>query len=165
MTETALHSVSVSAVITNDAGQVLMVQRRDNGNWEPPGGVLEPHESILDALRREVREETGLDIEPERLTGVYKNLPRAVVALVFGAHPVAGDLITGSETASVRWMDRRQITALCVDAFAIRITDALDGTNVAVRLHDGTRLLGDTLPLPPSAPLHDSRGSRRRPSH
>ena len=44
-----------------------MTQRRDNGHWEPPGGVLELDESILDGARREVREETGLHIEPERL--------------------------------------------------------------------------------------------------
>ncbi len=56
------HSVSVAAVIVNDAGQILMTQRRDNGHWEPPGGVLELKESILDGLRREVFEKTGLDV-------------------------------------------------------------------------------------------------------
>src|SRR5919112_2400610 len=84
------HSVSVAAVIVNEQGQVLMTQRRDNGHWEPPGGVLELDESILDGLRREVREETGLNVEPERLTGIYKNMPRGIVALVFRAHVVGG---------------------------------------------------------------------------
>jgi ADP-ribose pyrophosphatase YjhB (NUDIX family) len=45
--------------------------------------VLELAESIHDGLRREVREETGLDVEPIALTGVYKNLTRGIVALVF----------------------------------------------------------------------------------
>ena len=68
------HSVSVSGVITDDHGRALLIQRRDNHHWEPPGGVLELDEAIEDGLRREVREETGLDIEPDTLTGVYKNM-------------------------------------------------------------------------------------------
>jgi 8-oxo-dGTP diphosphatase len=71
------HSVSVAGIITDDHGRALLVQRRDNHRWEPPGGVLELGETIDDGLRREVREETGLEIEPITLTGVYKNCPAA----------------------------------------------------------------------------------------
>jgi len=83
MTKDVRHSVSVAAVIVNAEGSVLLIQRRDNGKWEPPGGVLELDEQITAGLRREVREETGLDVEPERLTGVYKNMAQGIVALVF----------------------------------------------------------------------------------
>ena len=62
----ARHSVSVSGVVPDDHGRVLLIRRRDNQHWEPPGGVLELAESIPDGLRREIREETGLDIEPRR---------------------------------------------------------------------------------------------------
>src|SRR6476620_2635567 len=83
---TPLHSVSVAAAIFDDSGEnVLLVRRRDNGNWEPPGGVLELNETIEDGLRREVREETGAEIEVEQLTGVYKNMRRGIVAMVFRA--------------------------------------------------------------------------------
>ena len=62
--ETPRHSVSVAAAIFDDSGEkVLLIKRRDNGNWEPPGGVLELDETIEDGLRREVREETGAEIE------------------------------------------------------------------------------------------------------
>jgi 8-oxo-dGTP diphosphatase len=74
------HSVSVSGVITDDHGRALLIQRRDNHHWEPPGGVLELAESIGDGLRREVREETGLDVEPGTLSGIYKNMSRGIVA-------------------------------------------------------------------------------------
>ena len=50
------HSVSVAAVVTDDTGRVLVVQRRDNGEWQIPGGILELDESIPDGVRREVQE-------------------------------------------------------------------------------------------------------------
>jgi 8-oxo-dGTP diphosphatase len=55
-TETPRHSVSVSGVIPDDHGRVLLIRRRDNQRWEPPGGVLELGETIHDGLRREIRE-------------------------------------------------------------------------------------------------------------
>lgn len=67
--ELGRHSVSVAAVITDDQARALLIQRRDNHRWEAPGGVLELGEAIHDGLRREVREETGLDVEPGALTG------------------------------------------------------------------------------------------------
>lgn len=80
----------VAGVITDDHGRALLIQRRDNGRWEPSGGVLELAESIHDGLCREVREETGLDVEPIILTGVYKNITRGIIALVSGARSQAG---------------------------------------------------------------------------
>lgn len=68
------HSVSVAAAVVNAEGKVLAVKRRDNGQWEPPGGVLELAESILDGLVREIEEETGLSVKPGRLSGIYKNV-------------------------------------------------------------------------------------------
>src|SRR3954451_11920279 len=68
------HSVSVAAAIRDDAGRFLVISRADNGRWEPPGGVLELDESITDGLIREVHEETGLQVQPVALTGVYKNM-------------------------------------------------------------------------------------------
>jgi ADP-ribose pyrophosphatase YjhB (NUDIX family) len=73
----------VAGIITDDHGRALLIQRADNRRWGPPGGVLELGGTIHDGLRREIREETGLDIEPVTLTGVYKNMPRGIIALVF----------------------------------------------------------------------------------
>src|SRR3954469_9135931 len=85
--ETPRHSVSVAAAIFDESGEnVLLIKRRDNGHWEPPGGVLELNETIEEGLRREVREETGAEIEVGPLTGVYKNMNRGIVALVFNCH-------------------------------------------------------------------------------
>jgi 8-oxo-dGTP diphosphatase len=139
---TPRHSVSVAAVITDDHGRALLIQRRDNGRWEPPGGVLELGESIEDGLRREAREETGLEIEPVALTGAYKNMARGIVALVFRCKITGGELEATDEATDFRWVGERDIRELAAEAYAIRVLDALHTDHPpAVRHHDGTRLL------------------------
>ena len=137
------HSVSVAGVIVDDRGRALLVQRRDNGHWEPPGGVLEPEETIPDALQREVLEETGIKIAlPAVLTGVYKNMTGLIVSLVFRCEAIDGDLTTGDETRALRWATRDEVTDLADEAYAIRVLDALDAVApAAVRAHDGVKLI------------------------
>lgn len=136
-----LHSVSVAAAIVADDGRVLAIQRRDNGAWEPPGGVLELGETIEAGLRREVHEETGLHVEPERLTGVYKNMPRGIIALVFRCHVVAGDLRTTDETKDARWLAPEEIPTLMTPAYTIRLQDALVAGRPQTRAHNGVDVI------------------------
>jgi 8-oxo-dGTP pyrophosphatase MutT (NUDIX family) len=74
MPDQRIHSVSVAGVVADEAGRVLIVQRRDNGRWEAPGGVLEPEETFEEGVVREVAEGTGVLVGVDQLTGVYKNL-------------------------------------------------------------------------------------------
>ena len=90
---------------------MLVVLRRDNGRWEAPGGVLECDETFEEGVRREVAEETGRHRRVERFTGLYKNLTRGVVALVFRCRPVAGDPTPTVEAAQVRRMTPDDLTA------------------------------------------------------
>jgi ADP-ribose pyrophosphatase YjhB (NUDIX family) len=105
-------------------GRTLLIQCRGNHHWEPPGGVLELAEGIHDGLRREVREETGLDIEPVILTGVYKDLTRGIVALVFRCKVTGGHLTTNEEVAGFRWACKSGIEHLMTEVYAIRVLDA-----------------------------------------
>lgn len=148
ITGSSRHSVSVAAVVVNDAGRVLVTQRRDNGRWEPPGGVLELDESVLDGLRREVREETGLLVEPLRLTGVYKNMPRGIISLVFRAKPTGGATSTSAETRKVEWWKPAVVAERMDPAYAVRVLDALRDDGPAVRAHDGVELLAGVAALP-----------------
>ncbi len=141
-TQPARHSVSVSGVITDDRGRVLLIQRRDNRHWEAPGGVLELGETIHDGMRREVREETGLEVEPLALTGVYKNMDRGIIALVFHCKITGGELTVSDEAQAFRWATQTGIRELATEAYAVRILDALrDSGPAAIRQHDGSQLL------------------------
>jgi ADP-ribose pyrophosphatase YjhB (NUDIX family) len=136
------HSVSVAGVIVDDDGRALIVQRRDNGHWEPPGGILEHGETIEDGLRREVYEETGLKVEPVRLTGIYQNMQRHIVALVFRCRAVGGQLVENDEAAAFHWAVGADLAQMMSEAYASRVLDSLasDGAP-SVRAHDGTHLL------------------------
>ncbi|MEU0521019.1 NUDIX domain-containing protein [Streptosporangium sp. NPDC006007] len=141
------HSVSVAGVIIDDQGRALLTQRRDNGHWEAPGGVLERDEDVTTGLLREIHEETGLTVEPIALTGVYKNMPRGIVALVFRCKAVGGHLAKTDETRAFRWVTADKVQELASEAFAIRVLDAMRHDQPpAVRHHDGTHLLGTPQP-------------------
>lgn len=142
-----VHSVSVAGVVVNPRGEVLLIQRQDNQRWEPPGGVLELDETFEAGLQREVVEETGLRVAIDRLTGVYKNMPRGIVALVYRCRPLTTELATSDETADLRWTRPEDVPRLMAPAYAIRIADALADTPSS-RAHDGTNLLAS---LPPVA--------------
>ena len=140
--DTPRHSVSVAAVIADDHDRALLIERADNGHWEPPGGVLELGETIEDGLRREVREETGLDVEPIALTGVYKNMTRGIVALVFRCKITGGQLAANKEASSFRWASEADVSELASEVYAVRVLDALRTEHApSVRAHDGTRLV------------------------
>lgn len=140
MVDTPKHSVSVAGVVVDDLDRVLIIQRRDNGRWEPPGGVLELDEAPLDGVVREVMEETGVKVAVERLTGVYKNINRAVVALVFRCSPIEGTAAARAESKKSLWVSREEVKRKMLPAYSIRIEDAF-GVDARIRVHDGTNLI------------------------
>lgn len=142
MQEPARHSVSVAAAVVDGDGRVLATRRADNSHWEPPGGVLELDEDIEAGVRREVLEETGLAVDVERLTGVYKNMSRGIVALFFRCRPSAGSAGASDEVRESRWMTPAEIAEHMDEAYAVRVLDALSDSAVPhIRAHDGTELL------------------------
>ncbi|WP_328740110.1 NUDIX domain-containing protein [Streptomyces erythrochromogenes] len=139
--EKPLHSVSVAGIVVREDGRVLAIRRADNGAWEPPGGILERDERPEEGVLREVAEETGIAVEVEQLTGVYKNLTLGVIALVFRCRPVGGVEQLSEESTAVRWLTPGEAEDAMKEVFAVRVADALDGEAPHVRSHDGVRLL------------------------
>jgi 8-oxo-dGTP diphosphatase len=104
----------VTAIVINPAGKILLQRRSDNGQWGLLSGVMEPGEEPADAVIREVREESGLDVIPERVSGVYSgedyhvrypNGDEAIyVDIAFVCRPVAGEPHIGDdESLEIRY--------------------------------------------------------------
>ena len=113
--------VAVSAVVI-EAGRLLVIRRTDNGLWSLPGGGMEPGETVGGAVIREVREETGYDVKPTRLVGVFSD-PAHVVAyddgevrqafsLCFDCILIAGTARTSSESSAVEWISLSELDQL-----------------------------------------------------
>jgi 8-oxo-dGTP diphosphatase len=138
--DTPKHSVSVAGIVVDDQDRVLVIQRRDNEHWEPPGGVLELPETFEQGVRREIAEEAGVAVSVDRLTGIYKNMKLGVVALVFRCTPVRGQAHSTFESRQVKWLTLGEVTDLMLPAYAVRVEDAFSD-QVSVRSHDGTQLI------------------------
>ncbi|WP_406050656.1 NUDIX domain-containing protein [Streptomyces virginiae] len=113
---------AVTAFVVNDAGEILMERRSDNGRWGMPGGVQEIGENIAATVTREVLEETGISVEVIGLVGIFTD-PGHVIAfsdgevrqefsLCFRARPVDGDIKVSSESFEVRWVPRAEVESL-----------------------------------------------------
>ncbi|WKK24710.1 NUDIX domain-containing protein [Streptomyces olivoreticuli] len=128
---------SASAVVVDDAGRLLMIHKTDNNLWALPGGGHDIGESITDTAIREVREETGIEIEIEHITGVYTN-PQHVMAyddgevrqqftICFRARPTGGALRNSEESKEVRWVSPADLPNLDVHpSMQLRIDHGLD---------------------------------------
>ena len=71
--QAAFVAPAAAAAVFDETGRILLVKRSDNGEWSLPGGMVELGERLDQTVVNEIREETGLLIEPERLIGVYSS--------------------------------------------------------------------------------------------
>ena len=96
------HLVSVAALVTNEKGEILLVNSPWRG-WEYPGGLIEPGETFQEALHREIREEAGVEVEITGFIGICKNVERNIVNIDFTARYLSGELRTSEESTEVIW--------------------------------------------------------------
>lgn len=86
-------TISVSALIRNERNEVLLLRTHwRSDTWEMPGGNVEVGEPLDRAVYREFLEETGIEIRPVGITGVYFNATKHVLSVVFKAEYVSGEI-------------------------------------------------------------------------
>lgn len=119
-------AVGVGGIVRDGAGRVLLVQRgRDpgRGTWSFPGGHLRWGETLADGVRREVREETGLRVEPRGVLYVAEILapdPESgavehhFVILDLACEWTGGEARPGSDADAVRWVGPRDVPGLAL---------------------------------------------------
>ncbi|MFX0167850.1 MAG: NUDIX domain-containing protein [Candidatus Hodarchaeota archaeon] len=101
--------LAVDAVIYLNDNRLVLIARKNapfKGWWALPGGIVEVGETVEQAIIREVREETGLEIELQNLVGVFSNPDRDprghIVSIAFLATRIGGDLAHGSDATRVQ---------------------------------------------------------------
>ena len=137
----------VQGVVRSERGVLLCVRRELRG-WELPGGEPRPGESDEEALRREVREETGLEIAVEGAVGDYvRSGFRAHCARVFRCRAVGGALRASREAPRLAWFEPERLPATIFPWFRVPLEDALRGLAepVARREHLGVAAVWDGL--------------------
>jgi 8-oxo-dGTP diphosphatase len=113
--------VAAGALVVRE-GAILLNQRDIDpglGKWGLPAGFVDLDERVEDAAIREVKEETGLDIALDGLLGVYSDVGRNVVLVIYCASISGGELIVGHETRAVGFFSPDALPEL---AFAQNLT-------------------------------------------
>lgn len=135
---------AASAIVVDDGGRILLHRRRDNEMWALPGGKMELGESAAGCAVREVKEETGFDVEVTGIVGIYSD-PKHVFSyddgevrqefsICFATKIVAGDLTVSDESYEVEFFEPSDVDAQpMVDSIRLRVADYLSRDTPAIR--------------------------------
>ena len=128
---------AASAAVSNENNEILMQRRADNDLWALPGGTMDLGESIGQTAVREVREETGLDVEITGIVGIYSD-PRHIIEysdgevrqqfnICFSARLLGGTLRASDESTEVAWITPQSLEELSIhDTTRLRLRHFLE---------------------------------------
>lgn len=118
--------ITVDGIILNENGKILLIKRKNNpfkDLWALPGGFVEYGEKVEDAVLREIKEETGLDVEIVKLFGVYSDPERDprghTISVVFHCKIVGGDLKGADDAKEAKWFKFKDDLKLAFDHLKI----------------------------------------------
>ncbi|MDE0482540.1 MAG: NUDIX hydrolase [Candidatus Poribacteria bacterium] len=103
------HIVAVSGLVRHPDGKILLIRSPRRG-WEFPGGQVEEGENLIEALQREIQEESGVTASIGSLVGIYSNIktPTKVMFGFLGDY-VSGELTTSEESIETKWVGRNSV--------------------------------------------------------
>lgn len=123
------HIVAVGGITEDKDGNILLVKTY-HGGWVYPGGQVEVGENLIDALTREIKEESGIDVEVSYLIGIYSNTVKnkgyngvkevpTKVMMDYVCRPVGGELCSSDETSDSCWVPKDKVLDM-IEAPSIR---------------------------------------------
>jgi 8-oxo-dGTP diphosphatase len=121
-----LFTIGAFAMIFDDQGRVLLCHRRDIDVWNLPGGGVESGELPTEAVTREVMEETGLEVEIERLVGVYGKIGKDEYVFSFICRITGGSLYVTDEADEYRYFEFDKLPPNAAPKHVERILDTVD---------------------------------------
>ncbi len=110
----AMRPFACDGILVED-GKILLIKRAkepDLGKWALPGGRIEEDETAEECLEREFREETGLEVEPVKLLGIYSDPardPRKIIGAAYLTRKTGGELKAGDDAEEVKWFELGKI--------------------------------------------------------
>ncbi len=136
--------VGSSAVVVDSEGCILLQRRSDSGNWALPGGTMDIGETLAQSIIREVKEETGFDVQIERIVGVYSDPGHVFVyddgevrqefSICVACTIKGGSLQGSNESMSVDFFAFGDIVGIQMhESIRIRIRDYLDNREPVLR--------------------------------
>lgn len=130
------HVVAAGGLITNDKNEILLVKNPRKG-WEYPGGIVESGETLPQGLIREIKEETGVNVEITNIVGIYSNTKKkkgyngvdevpTIVNIDFICKYISGDLTPSDESIEVKWFTKEEALKTVNPKQQYRFKKALD---------------------------------------
>jgi len=114
------HIVAVDGIVENERNEILLVKNRDKEVWTIPGGQVEIGENLIDALTREIKEESGIDVAVNKLVCISSNIGTyegyngygtvpTKVMFGFACSFIGGELSDSEETSESRWISKDSV--------------------------------------------------------
>jgi ADP-ribose pyrophosphatase YjhB (NUDIX family) len=123
--ERSQFTIGIFGIIFDDQKRVLLCHRRDIDLWNLPGGGLEHGESPWDGLKREIKEETGLDAEIASLAGVYSKPDKSEIVFSFVCNVVGGKMTLNDEADRIEHFEVDQLPPNTSQKQVERIKDVI----------------------------------------
>ncbi len=121
-----MFTIGVFAVIFDEKKRVLLCHRTDHDVWNLPGGRLEKGETPWAGVVREVKEETGLEVEVGKLTGIYSKPHENDIVIQFTCNIIGGETKTSNEADKIEYFAFEKFPRNTVPNQVERIKDILD---------------------------------------